>query len=71
MEGIPEVKFLWERPNEIPWPNIWHRFETKPKNGTVYNVRIEDLTDDRFEEALQFMMMYYFPDEPLSVYVTD
>lgn len=67
MEGLPELKPLWERPADVKFPNVWHRFETKPKNGKVYKIRVEDLTEERTAEVIEFLMKYYFPEEPLSV----
>lgn len=67
MEGLPEIKATWERPADVKFPSVWHRFETKPKDGKVYKIRIEDLTEERTAEAIEFLMKYYFPEEPLSV----
>lgn len=67
MEGLPEVNISWSRPTTVPFPNVWHRFESRSKNEKIYKIRIEDLTPDRYEETLEFMMKYYFTEEPLSV----
>lgn len=66
---LPEIELLWKRPTTIAIPQIWHKFESKPKNGKIYKIKIIDLTPDRYEEAMDFMMKYYFTEEPLSVYV--
>ena len=67
MNELPELKLHWKRPANVTFPNIWHRFETRPKNGKTYKIRVEDATPDRFEEIIDFMMKFYFNDEPLSV----
>lgn len=67
MEDFPEIEVLsWKRPDSVARPLVWHRFETKEKDGKRYKVRIQDLTEDRFNEAWEFMVKYYFPEEPLS-----
>lgn len=67
MEELPDLPLLWKRPESIPYPNTWHKFQSKPKDGKSLAIKIVDLTPDRFEESIEFMMMYYFPEEPLSV----
>lgn len=64
---MPEVGIQWKRPTTIFFPNVWRRFESKPKNGKIYKIRIEEITDDRVEEILELLLKYYIPEEPLSV----
>ena len=69
MEKLTEIS-LWtkfKRPSSVPYPNTWHRFTTKPKNGKTYRVKIVDLTPDRFEESIEFIKKYYYPYEPVTL----
>lgn len=55
----------WRRPTTAPFPQNWHKFESKPKNGKTYKIRIEDLTPNRYEEASDFMLKYFTNSEPI------
>ncbi|XP_065202222.1 uncharacterized protein LOC135832712 isoform X2 [Planococcus citri] len=59
--------YKWKRPTSIPYPNIWHRFTSKTKDGKVYNIKIVDLSADRFEEIMEFSKEYFFSREPICV----
>ncbi|XP_065222901.1 uncharacterized protein LOC135847354 [Planococcus citri] len=67
MENIPKLPVWnkWKRPTSIPYPNTWHRFTTKTKDGKVLKMKIVDLTPDRFEESLEFLRNYFYLDEPI------
>lgn len=54
----------WSRPQNIPFPNVWHKF-TKTCNGNAVDFQIQDVTDDLVPACLEFMDKYFFPDEPL------
>lgn len=59
-------KFDWVKSSNVPYPNVWHRFTAKDL-GTdeLVEYRIEDLTEDRFEDALKHLKDNYLLDEPL------
>ncbi|XP_065202209.1 uncharacterized protein LOC135832706 [Planococcus citri] len=65
MNKLPVPVLAWSRPENIPFPNVWNRFKSRPKNGKSCNIKIVDLTPDRYEEAIQFMAKYFLMDEPL------
>lgn len=62
-----ETHIQWKRPaeNEIQYPNVWYRFETKSRDGHTYKIRIQDLTEDRFDEAIDLLTKDYITDEPI------
>lgn len=64
-ENIPILK--WKRPDSIEYPKIWHRFRARDLNSdNIVEYRIEDLVEDRFQDALKHMRENYLMDEPVS-----
>lgn len=59
-------EFQWKRPTNVPFPQIWYRFETEVKNGRSYRVRIQEIEENRFEEILDFMDANYNEGELIS-----
>ncbi|KAF9406744.1 hypothetical protein HW555_012985 [Spodoptera exigua] len=55
---------VFTRPSDIPFPTIWRRFSTA--KGPV---RIQDLTDDLFDEAVALLSRYFMRDEPPCKYI--
>lgn len=63
------IGLKWTRPLEIvPYPNIWHEFEAKESRNSekLVKYRIQDLPEDRFDDAIKHMIDHYLVDEPLS-----
>lgn len=59
----------WVRPlDKVPFPNVWLEFEAKESKNSdkLVKYRIQDLPEDRFDDAIQHMKDYYLVDEPLS-----
>lgn len=60
----------WTRPMDVvPYPNVWIEFvanESKTSDKLV-KYRIQDLPEDRFDDAIKHMKDNYLLDEPLSV----
>lgn len=69
MEDVLNRNLLWRRPNNVPWPNVWHRFEAKSKSGQTYQIKIQDITEDRFEDVLDFMATEFDKKEPICSWV--
>ncbi|XP_065202189.1 uncharacterized protein LOC135832699 [Planococcus citri] len=67
MEKIPKLTLWnkWKRPASIPYPNTWHKFTAKSKDGKEFKIKIVDVTPDRFEESLEFIRDYLYSNEPL------
>uniref|UniRef100_A0A1L8DAF7 N-acetyltransferase domain-containing protein n=1 Tax=Nyssomyia neivai TaxID=330878 RepID=A0A1L8DAF7_9DIPT len=56
----------WKRPDNIPFPQVWWKFSAKdPDTGDTIDYRIEDLTEDRYEEVVDLMINRFVPDEPM------
>lgn len=60
--------FAWKRPlGVVPYPNVWLKFSAKSKNSDIsVNFRVQDLPEDRFEDAIAFMKKIYIAGEPLA-----
>ncbi|XP_055712604.1 uncharacterized protein LOC129807396 [Phlebotomus papatasi] len=57
----------WKRPETVEFPRVWWRFKAKdPESGQTVDYRIEDLTEDRYDEVVDLMINYFVPDEIMS-----
>ncbi|XP_059619199.1 uncharacterized protein LOC132263449 [Phlebotomus argentipes] len=55
------------RPESVSFPQVWWKFQAKdPESGQIVDYRIEDCPEDRFEEAVNLMLNYFVPDEPMN-----
>lgn len=52
----------WKRPSNLNSPVIYAKFEL---NGEEY--RVQDIPEDRYEEACEFMLKHFVPYEPKLV----
>lgn len=57
----------WKRSSEVDFPQIWTRFKATDHNGSLVDYRIQDLTEDRFHEAIYFMQRHHMESEVLRV----
>ncbi|XP_050087350.1 uncharacterized protein LOC126572241 [Anopheles aquasalis] len=58
----------WERPASVPYPNVWWTFEAPDpdrEDGALATYRVEDVTEDRFEDVMQLYTEHFLDDEPL------
>ncbi|XP_040168260.1 uncharacterized protein LOC120903073 [Anopheles arabiensis] len=61
----------WERPANVPFPNVWWTFEAPDpdrEDGALVTYRVEDLTEDRFDDAIKLYTEHFLDDEPLCSY---
>nr|CAD7461019.1 unnamed protein product [Timema tahoe] len=57
---------LWERPDYVPFPSVWRRYEgTKMTDGKIPKFSIEDLTEDYVEEVIEHMSNIFLKDETI------
>ena len=56
----------WNRPNDVPYPNVWHVYEAVSKEGIKYKIKIQDIPLDRSSEAIDFMETYFDYNEPIT-----
>ncbi|CAB3254494.1 unnamed protein product [Arctia plantaginis] len=54
----------FSRPSHLPYPNIWSRFTTN--RGTL---RIQDVTEDMQQQAMDLLTTYFTRDEPPCKYI--
>lgn len=58
----------WERSmDKMPYPHMWAEFHQKESKDSEKVVRywIQDLPEDRYDEAIQFMITHYVPNIPI------
>ncbi|KAJ9592630.1 hypothetical protein L9F63_015703, partial [Diploptera punctata] len=56
----------WTRPNEVPYPNVWKRYEGKREIEGVKPVfLIQDVTEDLEDEIVEHMTTVFLQDEPM------
>uniref|UniRef100_A0A182LT41 N-acetyltransferase domain-containing protein n=1 Tax=Anopheles culicifacies TaxID=139723 RepID=A0A182LT41_9DIPT len=61
----------WDRPNNVPYPNVWWTFcapDPDRDDGALATYRVEDLTEDRIEDAIKLYTEHFLDDEPLCSY---
>ncbi|GAB0087123.1 hypothetical protein DMENIID0001_014000 [Sergentomyia squamirostris] len=55
---------VWSRSENLKFPQTWYTFEAKdPDTGNIVTYRVEDLTEDRFEEVEHLMETIFNRDE--------
>ncbi|XP_075213256.1 uncharacterized protein LOC142319631 [Lycorma delicatula] len=56
----------WKRPGNVPYPNVWLRFEGRVLiDGKPLKYRIQDVTDDLIEPVIEHMCRYFIIRENL------
>lgn len=56
----------FKRPQNLEFPTVYYKFKAKSNdNNEIIQYRVQDLPDDRFEEALEMVKNYYIPEESL------
>lgn len=57
----------WARPENVPYPTLWRAFEAKERKNSdkLAKFVIQDLPEDRFEDAIRHMTEYYMVDHPI------
>jgi hypothetical protein len=59
---------VWQRPLGLDFPIQYHKFTAKDKKtGQLVEYTIEDIPEDRYEEACRFMVEHFVPHEPKLV----
>jgi len=51
------------RPSGQP-PKVWQQIEKKDKDGKLMNFTIQEIPEDRYEDAVQHMCTFFLADEP-------
>ncbi|KXJ70640.1 hypothetical protein RP20_CCG022854 [Aedes albopictus] len=57
----------WKRPAEPAFPTVWYTFQAPdPDNDDqLVTYRVEDLTEDRYDDIIQHYRDYFVDDEPI------
>lgn len=56
----------WKRPESVPFPSVWIRFEGKREiNGKIPKFWIQDIPEDMFELAVQTMSENFVYEESM------
>lgn len=62
-----EISLKWTRPESVEYPKVWHRFMARDlDNDNMVEYRIEDLSIERANEAIQHMKENFLRDEPIT-----
>lgn len=57
---------VWTRPANVPYPSVWHTFRAKDVDSDqMVNYVVQDLPEERFEEAIDHMLNIFIYDEPM------
>lgn len=58
--------FIWKRELTPDYPKVWLKFQAKDcDSDALVEYRVQDLPEERFEEAFEHMRLYYMRDEPI------
>lgn len=63
------MKPVWCRSiDKIPYPNVWLEFTAKESKNSdrIIKYWIQDLPEDRFDEAIEHIAEYFLPYAPIS-----
>lgn len=56
--------YSFKRPENLPFPQTYYTFKAKDKNrDNIIEYRVQDLPEDYYEQAVEFMLKYFIPDE--------
>lgn len=59
-------EWIWKRPQSTEFPKIWRTFTAKDSDSDrLVEFRIEDLTESRYDEAIEIMVQLFCNGEPL------
>lgn len=63
-EHIVHTMYKFKRPETLPYPNIYYTFTAKDKHSdNILEYRVQDMPEKFFEQAVDFMVKYFLPDE--------
>uniref|UniRef100_U5ENP2 N-acetyltransferase domain-containing protein n=1 Tax=Corethrella appendiculata TaxID=1370023 RepID=U5ENP2_9DIPT len=56
----------WERPKNIPFPNVWLKFKAKDLNSdNLVDYIVQDLPESYYDKAMEHMQKYFLRDESI------
>lgn len=70
MTVLDKMEIKWKRPNSVPYPSKWRHFEGRKQiDGKIPKFWVQDIPEEMFEEAVEFMCASYIYDEPLCRHI--
>ena len=61
------LNLSWSRPADVSFPKVWLRFTAKDTDSdSLIEYRIQDLPEDRFEDAIKHMTEFCLKGEPIA-----
>ncbi|XP_062564978.1 arylalkylamine N-acetyltransferase-like 2 [Armigeres subalbatus] len=59
---------VWKRPEAIPYPKVWHKFQAKGlrEDGQLEWYIVQDLPEERFEDAMRHLSKHFARDEQMN-----
>lgn len=62
-----KIKLNWIRPLAVEYPKIWHTFKARDVDSDQFvEYIIQDLPEDRAEDAYKHMFEGYIQDQPIA-----
>ncbi|XP_077293668.1 uncharacterized protein LOC143916436 [Arctopsyche grandis] len=55
------------RPASVEFPQVWRRFERTLPDGTVKKFKIQDVTEDMYDDVMFFMEENFLKEEPFTL----
>jgi ribosomal protein S18 acetylase RimI-like enzyme len=56
--------YKFKRPESLSFPQVYYTFKAKnKKSDEIVEYRVQDLPIEKYEEAVDFMVKYFLPDE--------
>jgi ribosomal protein S18 acetylase RimI-like enzyme len=56
--------YKFKRPESLSFPQVYYTFKARDKNSDdVIEYRVQDLPEEYYERAVDFMVKYFLPDE--------
>lgn len=60
----PDFLKMFKRPGNLDFPQVFYTFKAKDKNSDdVIEYRVQDLPEEFYDQAADFMVKYFLPDE--------
>lgn len=67
LSSVTKMPLSWSRPLDVRFPQVWSNFKAKDLDGLIADYTIQDLPENRFNEAVYFMQRYHMESEVLRV----
>lgn len=55
------------RPDNLHFPQVYYNFSAREKDGELINYRVQDILEEDFDYAVEILIKFYLPEEPLCI----